>query len=250
MTKKQRFREEKTHILHANMSIADLIFILIFVFLFLAVILSIYRQKTEFLFQQSQLGASIFAILSSSLISYYFIIWGFFKIKYYVKTIEGRKGTVSKAFRFVGLAKPSFNEIVYILFSTIIGVIVSIFSLYLMSNLINGALRLASSIDISIMLQNIIVVPIFEEVIYRGIYLSVFQRIFEKNYTTAILGLILSSFTFGWIHPTMPLLKALAGFVLGSIYLYRWKKNLVASVFAHLGANIVATFVLVEVVLP
>lgn len=94
-------------------------------------------------------------------------------------------------------------------------------------------------------LQNILVAPMFEELIYRGIYLSVFLRVLGKNYVSAILGLLLSSFVFGWTHPIQPIVKTFGGFVLGCIYLFKWKKNIIASFSTHVSMNVVGTFLIV-----
>jgi len=221
----------------------DLIFISIFVFLFLIVLLDFYRIGIRFLFEQTIWGVSIFGFLSCTLIGYYSIFWGCLKMKNYFRIKEERQKIIFKAFRFIGLTKPSSKDILYIVCSMFVGAIVSIFSLFLISCLANGTLRLIEPPEYYTILQNFIMAPIFEELIYRGIYLSVFLRILGTNYVSAILGITLSSFTFGWIHPALPIFKALGGLVLGSIYLCKWKKNLVASIFAHLGANIVSTFV-------
>jgi len=250
MTQKHRwYRKEKSQAPQNMPFVIDLVFILIFGFLVLAALLSVYIVEIGVLFQRSEWGTSLFAVLSSILISYYFIIWGFLKIKDRTETKKEPKKIISKGFKFIGLTKPSSKDVIYLFLSMFAGTAFSIFSLYLMSNLSNGKLILSSVPEVSIILQNFIVTPFFEEMIYRGIYLSVFLNVLGKNYASAISGLALSSLTFGWIHPTMPFLKFLAGLFLGFVYLYRWKKNLTASIFAHLGANVVSTFVLVEVVL-
>lgn len=182
-------------------SVIDFVFILIFGFLVLAVLLSVYLVEIGVLFQQSEWGTSLFAVLSSILISYYFIIWGFLKIKGRTETKKEPKKIISKGFKFIGLTKPSSKNVVYLLLSIFAGAAFSIFSLYLMSNLSNGKLVLSSVPEVSIILQNFIVTPFFEEMIYRGIYLSVFLKVLGKNYASAISGLALSSLTFGWIHP-------------------------------------------------
>jgi membrane protease YdiL (CAAX protease family) len=71
--------------------------------------------------------------------------------------------------------------------------------------------------------------------------------LFGKTYASAGSALVLSSFTFGWIHPAQPIVKTIAGFLLGSIYLWGWKKNIAASSLAHFGANLIGTFLVLFV---
>jgi membrane protease YdiL (CAAX protease family) len=99
--------------------------------------------------------------------------------------------------------------------------------------------------DLNLFLQNLVIVPFLEELVYRCMYLSSLTKIIGKNYSTIFVGIILSSMTFAWIHPSMPYLKLIGGFVLGSIYFYKWKKNFPACVLAHFGMNLVGTFLYV-----
>jgi len=220
----------------------DLIFILIFISLFGVVLLDLYGIRISFLFEQTMLGTSTFGLLSGILIFYYSILWGCLKMEDYLREKEF-KTAFSKAVKFVGFAKPSPRDLLYITSSMVVGGLFNFLSLFLVAYLCNGNLILIHPSEPQTILENIIVPPVSEELIYRGIYLSVFLRILRKNHATATLGIILSSFTFGWIHPTTPILKATAGLLLGSIYLCKWKKNMIASIFAHLGANIVGTYV-------
>lgn len=70
------FEEKENRKSKANIPTIDLIFVFIFVLLFLIVSADFYIEEADFLFRQTDFGPSIFGILSSVLIPYYFIIWG------------------------------------------------------------------------------------------------------------------------------------------------------------------------------
>ncbi|MEM2974834.1 MAG: CPBP family intramembrane glutamic endopeptidase [Candidatus Bathyarchaeia archaeon] len=199
----------------------DVLFIVILAFFFAIAVINFLTGQMSFLFEQTEIGSSLFSLLTSTFIPIYFIIWGALRIrKYYPKDSLINRITLikimfSKSMRLVGLRKPSSREVFY---SLMIGI---------------------ANLDASFVFQSLAVVPIFEELIYRGIYLGMFLQIFGKNKITAVSALIMSSFTFGWIPPTDPLIKTFGALILGIIYLYGYKKNLIPSMCAHLGLNVV-----------
>lgn len=229
----------------------DWSFIIIVVFLAFSIFLNLdyMRIGTEFLFEPTPLGTSIFGMLSSYSILIGFMIWGAIKTKAQLVSTDlvGRiRIAGKKTIRFIGIGKPTLNDTLFILFSLLVGVSLNLFTQYVISVLINGNVVFSGIPKIDIILQNMVVAPVMEEVVYRAIPLSVLLRILGKKYSSAIFGIVLSSAIFGWIHPIDPELKALGGMVLGCIYLFQWRKNLIASVSAHLGVNIVGTFLLVQ----
>jgi membrane protease YdiL (CAAX protease family) len=93
-------------------------------------------------------------------------------------------------------------------------------------------------IPFALAFQVLLVAPIFEEVILRGIYLRVFVGFLGKNDLSALFGVIISSLVFGYIHADLMSVKVLGGIVLACIYLYKWRGNLVACVLAHFSVNL------------
>jgi len=226
----------------------DVGFITIFASLFFLSFLDFCGLRMAFLFEPKWSGMSIFSVISGVLIGYYFIIWGFVKTKSRFIRKENLRSIISDAFAFVGFRKPSYKNLLLITISMILGAILSFLSLLLLVYLSKGTMIVMVFPDPLTVLNNLIVPPILEETMFRGIYLSVFLKIVGKNNAIATLGVIMSSFTFGWIHPYMPMLKMLGGLLLGSIYLFKWNKNLFASMSAHLGANVVSSFLVISVV--
>lgn len=95
----------------------DFIFILIFIFRFLAVILDLCGVELGALFQQSILGTSNFGFLSGFLIAIYFIIWGMLKIKDRIEIKWPLEKIILKGLKFIGLTKPSSKDALPILLS-------------------------------------------------------------------------------------------------------------------------------------
>jgi membrane protease YdiL (CAAX protease family) len=181
------------------------------------------------------------------LLLYYFFIWGFIKVKNQFKGNRiGFKSVTrvlfSKVAHFIGLKTISPKDSLYFLLSMIIGMVFNFLVLIALLHFDHGTLLYVSSPSLYVLVQNLILPPILEELIFRGIYLSVFLKVLGKNYVSAVSGLVLSAFTFGWCPPTQAIVKTIAGFLLGFIYLFAWKKNIAASSLAHFGANLVGTF--------
>ena len=219
----------------------DAVFMLIFVSLFLFVLLDLYGVRMDLLFRHKIEGMSMYSFISGILIGYYFILWGCLKIKHRIKKKENMREIILDALTFIGLKKPTIKGFTYALLAAVIGAIFNYFSLLIVAHLYGGTLVLTRSLDLLIVMQNLVFASISEEIIFRGIYLSVFTRILGKTRASAAWGIIMSSFTFGWIHLEKPILKVAAGLLLAVIYLFKWKKNLIASIAAHLGANSAAT---------
>jgi membrane protease YdiL (CAAX protease family) len=236
----------------SKVRVGDSIFIFLFASLFFLVIINLLTGVFGFLFDLSDAGISLFALMSATLFLCYFFIWGAIRVENQFK--GARLGVVSvsrilfsRTMNFIGLKKLSPKDSFYIFLSMIIGIVFNLFIVLALSRLTNGTLYTVSSPSLYALVQNLVVVPIFEELIFRGIYISVFLKLFGKTYASAGSALVLSSFTFGWIHPAQPIVKTIAGFLLGSIYLWGWKKNIAASSLAHFGANLIGTFLVLFV---
>ena len=87
--------------------------------------------------------------------------------------------------------------------------------------------------------QTIIVAPIFEELLFRGIILNGLLNKYKNNSKKAI---IYSAIIFGMVHLNIPqgINAFIAGIILGFIYYYT--KSMKLSIFAHFVNNLI-TFV-------
>ncbi|MEM3490351.1 MAG: CPBP family intramembrane glutamic endopeptidase, partial [Nitrososphaerota archaeon] len=186
-------------------------------------------------------------------ILFYLILWGFVKLRDQLKDKKLEVREVSslmdvKTANLIGLRKPSLRDSLFIIICLFVGIIINFFVLLILVRLGVGTLYYVINPTLYTYVSNLLVPPIFEELIYRGIYLGVFIKIFGNSPKYAVVGLVMSSFTFtrihpfAWNHPSEPLVKLIGGFLLGSVYLIRWKKNLAASMATHLGLNLVGTF--------
>jgi len=236
-----------------NFKPEDKVFLAVFVLLFGIVILNIATGYLGFLFQSPSGVTSPFAIISSASILFCFILWGFVKLtRNQLRDKKlGVKGISSlmyvKTAKIIGLRKPSLRGSVFIIGCLIVGVFVNLFTLLILARLGLGTLYRVTNPTLYTYVSNLVVPPIFEEFIYRGIYLGVFLKLFGSSPKFAIIGLIMSSFTFAWIHPSEPFVKLVGGFLLGSVYLVRWKKNIVACSATHFGFNLIGTFLLLVI---
>lgn len=225
----------------------SLLFIAILVFFFVITIINFLTGQMSFLFDQTGFGQSLFSFVSGAVILYYFILWGGLRIRRFSKANRvNRKALIrimlSRTLRLIGLRRPSSRETVYALLSLVFGSVANILILFVSTILVNGRLYLVATLDPLVVLQSLVIAPIFEELIYRGIYLGMFLEILGRSKAIAVSALIMSSFTFGWIHPSEPLVKTLGAVILGFIYLYSYKKNLLASICAHFGLNLVGIY--------
>lgn len=229
-----------------KLRIEDRGFVALFIVLFALPFLNLATNSLGFLFNVLPDGSSWFAIISGISILFYFIIWGFVRLRSQFRGKRLPQKIVwrimsQKASNVIGLRKPSLKGSVYIFVSIVIGMIGNFLILVVLSTVGYGTLYRVPS-PIGDLWQSLIVAPIFEEFIYRGIYLGVFLKFFGKSRKYAAVALIMSSFIFGWIHPALPIVKTIGGFLIGSIYLFGWRKNLVASSLAHFGANLTGSF--------
>ncbi|MEM3356574.1 MAG: CPBP family intramembrane glutamic endopeptidase [Candidatus Bathyarchaeia archaeon] len=229
------------------LNMPDFVLIIIFVFLFLLIVIDVFTPLLRFLFTQTNLGQSLFSLISAVSILYFGILWGASKIKDDLRAVRGYKERmltiVYKASKFIGLEKISTKDLRYIFLSILVGAAYNIFAIYLRAILKGGNIYLIiPPLSEPLIINSLTFAPLLEEPIFRGIYLSSFIKILGKNYRTAALGIMLSSVTFGWIHSGSLLdliLKTVGGFLLGIIYLFKWKKNFIAALLTHIGVNVV-----------
>jgi membrane protease YdiL (CAAX protease family) len=237
-----------------SFSKADSVLMFIFVTLFSLVIIDILTPTVRFIFEPTGLGQSWYSLISGVLILFIGIFWGVSKIADQIKVIkrywERWRTIISKASRFIGVTEVSESSLSYILLSMFIGMLFNFLILYGVAVLRGGSIHvIIPSSETYLIIQYLVAGPLFEELVFRGIYLSSFLRIFGSNYLSAALGLIMSSFTFGWIHPEIFLslvIKTSGGFLLGIIYMLKWRKNFMAAFSAHFGLNLVGIFLYVS----
>lgn len=233
-----------------TMTTTDLLFLFIFLALFSLVVIDILTPAVRFLFTSTGIGQSLYSLASGVLILFYGLIWGFSKIAKQIRKIksyeERWRTTVSRAFGFIGLEKIRQEYLPYILASILVGGIFNVLTLYGISILKGESIRIQMPPPESyLIIQCLVVAPLFEELVFRGVYLSSFLRILGRNHLSAALGLTLSSFTFGWIHSGQLLslmIKTTGGFLLGIVYMIKWRKNFIAAFFTHFGLNLVGIF--------
>jgi membrane protease YdiL (CAAX protease family) len=232
-----------------QLNLEDKGFLILSVSLFALVMLYISTGFLSFLFQSYIEETSTFAILSSASILFYFIFWGFIKL---VKSqIRGKRIGIrelmhilfTKTVSLIGLRKLTTKASTYIVLCLFVGIFFNLFMLGFSSWLGIGKLYRVVGQSPYNYLSILVVPPIFEELIYRGLYLGMFLKLFGKKPMYAGIGLVMSAFTFGYIHPNLPLFKVVGAFLLGFVYLFGWKKNIIASSATHFGLNLVGIFI-------
>ncbi len=244
---------EKSGVFFNIGGVTDILFILLFATLFLLVVIDLLTPMIHSLFEPIIEGQSFFSLISGVSMLLYGIFWGFLKIDDQIRRTKNYKDRwriiLVKAFSFIGLRRIKRKDLFYFLIIFLIGVAFNFFTSYGVSSLLDLNLILNKSLPQGLLLYQILLVaPFFEEMVFRGVYLSAIQKILGNHYYSAAIGLVLSSFTFGWIHTNQLhflLIKTIGGLLLGSIFLFKWKKNLVHSFLAHFGINLVGIFLIV-----
>lgn len=84
--------------------------------------------------------------------------------------------------------------------------------------------------------------PIVEEVLFRGYLINKLSRFKEKPLKTGALAVLSSIFLFAFIHLHAPTDKLISGAVFTLVYVWGWRKNLVAAIAAHSAANSTTIF--------
>lgn len=230
-------------------------FVLVSLVLFLLIPLSNLFTSLKLLFGPFYGGANYYGFIALGFFFLEFLVWRAFKLKSSLAksnkrgiraVIEGYKKIIEDVSIFIGSRKVSRIEA---LIGIVVGVSCGITTVTIMSyfeNLSVGFLSpdvfLKMLISMPIETIGIYLVPVFEELVFRGFFLSRFLDIFKKR-KMMVVALIMSSFIFGYIHSQYPIYKVLVGFVLGIVYLWKWKKNIVPSTIAHVTGNVFLTFV-------
>lgn len=95
--------------------------------------------------------------------------------------------------------------------------------------------------------STLILIPLIEEIIYRGLFINRVMDVFSSNrlFPRAI-AIISSSVIFGWTHLELPVYKALAGLVLGTVYMWGWRNNILATTAAHISGNFLFFFLTLQ----
>lgn len=99
---------------------------------------------------------------------------------------------------------------------------------------------LTQSSYVILFVQTVVIAPIFEEIMYRGVFLNgMLKRYSPKK------AIILSSLVFGFVHLNLP--QGLNAFVLGLIFavIYYYTRSLYLCMFMHAVNNFVVDFIYV-----
>lgn len=238
-----------------NLSVPDTLFLGIFVAVFALVLLYFADSNLQYLFtMQPALGESLFSYLAFVLILFGGIIWGLYTLIVTYPKVRGsefRKLFFSNAVGFIGLRKTTSKDLLYVGLAIFGGFVFNFLSTLIAAYLVGGTTTFGSSSPTTpyIIAQNMVAAPIFEELLFRAFFIGFFLKAFGKSKVSLGVCLVMSSLVFGFIHvgPTWQLLtKTVGGFVLGTIYLARWRKNYLASAGMHFGMNAIGTFMIVN----
>lgn len=93
----------------------------------------------------------------------------------------------------------------------------------------------------------LLIAPIAEEIIYRGLLINRLVNIFANDrFFASAIAIISSSLIFGWTHLELPEYKALGSIILGVVYMWRWRNNILTTIAAHISANLLFIFLIVQ----
>ena len=90
---------------------------------------------------------------------------------------------------------------------------------------------------------DVLITPIFEEIIFRGYYISRLLELHGESIKTALAAIILSGILFGYIHYYKPFEKVFGGMLLALMFLIKSNKNIYATISAHCTRNLFWTVV-------
>jgi len=211
-----------------KITVTDWIFLLIFVTFFSLIVIDSSTPMIRFFFEPIGPRYSMYSLASVMLIFCYWLIWGGLKITDKIRNItsyrERGRISISRAFKFIGLQKIGQKDQLYILASVFIGFAFNFLTLYGVALLKDGSFYLTVPPSILyLIIQDLFAIPFIEELVFRGVYLNSLLRILGRNYYSIGLGLVLSSFTFGWTHTGdcfSLLAKTAGGFLLGVTLAY------------------------------
>jgi membrane protease YdiL (CAAX protease family) len=181
-----------------------------------------------------------YSILSFLLIIIVFL-YTFYNVFHGKKfTLFNLKLMLDEIFEFIGLNKMELKQLYGILLLFSLAIYVVYFTVPLM-------------FQVSILfLYAILLAPIAEEIVFRGFIISKLMDIF-KNENKWIVGAgatICSSLIFTFMHEGSLPPRFLTGLLLGSIYLFKWRKNLFYSITAHTLLNAYTVIFIVAPTLP
>jgi len=204
--------------------------------LIIAVDAFIYR--IPFLFGTLVLGGSIFAYTSLYMI---------FSLKLartliHIKRVK-RKPNLPDVARFLGVADLKISDVVFIAGVFLLMLPFGFIHQQAIASLLGLPLQVNKVYSWDVVLGTFLLIPIVEEVTYRGILASWLHRLTGGN---TLITLVVSSVIFSWTHVFHPEVKLIGSLLFGAIYFCGGRRNLIASIVAHMSLNlVVATFVVV-----
>jgi len=208
--------------------------------LLVPIFVSWFTNALDFLFIETRWGATTYGLVVTTVTLYYFIIWITIKSRSTLRE-DGLRRVAGDFMRFIGFSKESLKYAGQNVVSLLLGPLAA--GLTVLSLGAGAHISIPFGAPFEFWIQILLVTPIFEEVIFRGIYLKAFVGFFGEGDLSALVGVLTSSLVFGYIHAELISLKVLGGIVLSGIYLYKWRGNLVACVLAHFSVNLFILFV-------
>lgn len=92
----------------------------------------------------------------------------------------------------------------------------------------------------------LLLVPIFEEIIHRALFINRLVGIIKHRLIASVFAMISTAFVFGWSHLESPIYKMLAGLALAVVYMWKWRKNILTTTIAHMSANLLFFFLTLQ----
>jgi membrane protease YdiL (CAAX protease family) len=204
----------------------------------LAIVIDAFIYRLPFLFGTLVLGGSIFAYTSLFVIFY-------LKLKRTLIHIKGVKWKLNllDVARFLGVADLKITDVAFIAGVFLLTLSFGYIHQHMIAYLLGLSLQVNRSFSWDVVLGTFLLIPILEEVTYRGILASWLYRLTGGN---TLLALVVSSIIFSWTHIFLPEVKLIGSLFFGAIYFCGGRRNLIASIMAHMSLNfVVATLVVV-----
>jgi membrane protease YdiL (CAAX protease family) len=208
----------------------------------------IFPNVFGFIFQKrGLLGKSVYADISILLILFYAFCLFYFNQpeikKRYLKVSKSKRGLLF----FIDLIKAQKITSTSIFIGLAIGVILTFLTLSIKVFLLgqNLTFNLVQPLLISkydfYLFVSILLVPLFEEILYRGILMNTVTGLVNRK-TGIFIAVVFSSSIFAYIHPVEPEIKILLGLALSLLYILPKEKNLFPPIVAHIVSNVIVMF--------
>jgi membrane protease YdiL (CAAX protease family) len=218
----------------------DAVIIAFLLLLPLPVLASWFTNQLDFLFVETGVGVTGYGLIATTSILYLFIVWHWFKTEG-EPSENGLKQKAINALRFIGISRGASSHQYQNIASLMLGPIAAIIMMLMIGP--TARYMIPDYVPPTLLLQLLLIAPIFEEVIFRGLFLNLFIYFVGKNDLSALIGIILSSLVFGYIHADLVSAKTLGGVLLGYIFLYKWRGNVVACMLTHSSVNLFLMFI-------